>query len=315
MLHSATGRAPAFLLLLILLCAPSWAAPPASRQQLLRVPVWVAAKEGDGAAKDFDAKVDGAEAPVVATRGPGDDLVILLVLDWTEDLGLVDTARNALIAAIEKLPPNANIALLRAQDGLHVLSDPTSDRAALAAAIRGVPVSGKAGFLDTVEVAARISDSLLVKAGVRVGLVYVTDSDVYNYREDFINPVINSSDSHDMSRRFPEGLVREKATKLQNKLAAFEAPLFIVHLAYRNDRVNEAYQGGMMQMASGSGGASTFCRSRAEIPDAIAGIFRTIGSHYSVVLRVPERRSKTAQVELANEGHTLTYRNRFVFEK
>ncbi|HOK47097.1 MAG TPA: hypothetical protein PLK67_14245, partial [Bryobacteraceae bacterium] len=148
-----------------------------------------------------------------------------------------------------------------------------------------------------------------------VGLIYVTDSNIYNYREDFANPVINSSDPGDMSRRFPEGLVREKITKLQDKLAAFETPLFIVHLAYRNDRLNEAYQGGIKQLAELSGGTGAFCRSRAEIPNAIAGAFRSIASHYSVVLRVPERQSKILQVELANQDRRLTYRNRFVIEK
>jgi len=277
------------------------------------VPVWIAA--GDASAKDFNAKVDGAAAPVVAARGPADDLIVLVVLDWTGDLALADTARDALIAELEKLPPNARVALMRAQDGLQVLSDPTSDRAALTNAIQAVPVSGKAGFLDTVEVAARIADSILTKAAVRVGLVYITDSDIYNYREDFANPVINSSDQHDMSRRFPEGLVREKVTKLQSKLAAFETPLFIVHLAYRNDRLNEAYQGGLMQFAAASGGSGVFCRSRAEIPGAVAGAFHSIATHYSLVLRMPERPSKILQVEVANEGCTLTYRNRFVVEK
>lgn len=307
------------IVLLLLLCSPLWAAPPPARQELLRVPVWIAAGDsgdaGQIAAKDFNARVDGAAAPVIAARGPADDLVVLVVLDWTEDLALVDTARDAVIAQIEKLPPNARVALMRSQDGLQVLSDPTSDRAALANAIRAVPVSGKAGFLDTIEVAARIADSILAKAAVRVGLVYITDSDIYNYREDFANPVINSSDQHDMSRRFPEGLVREKVTKLQNKLAGFETPLFIVHLAYRSDRLNEAYQGGIMQLAAASGGAGAFCRSRAEIPDAVAGAFTSIASHYSLVLRMPERPSKILQVEVGNEGHTLTYRNRFVIER
>jgi hypothetical protein len=299
------------------LSAALWAAPPAGRQELLRVPVWVGSGESASSftAKDFTVRVDGAAAPVVAAHGPEDDLIVVVVLDWTEDLSLVDTARDALIEALEKLPPKASVALMRAQDGLQVLADPTTDRAALAAAIRAVPVSGKAGFLDTVEMAARVADSILGKANVRVGLVYITDSDIHNYREDFINPVINSSDQHDMSRRFPEGLVREKISKLQNKLARFEAPLFIVHLNYRSDRLNEAYQGGILQLAAGSGGVGAFCRSRGEIPASIAGAFRSIGSHYSLVLRMPERPSKILQVEVASEGRTLTYRNRFVFDK
>src|SRR5262245_44138684 len=116
---------------------------------------------------------------------------------------------------------------MRAQDGLAVIADPSHDRIASAAAIRALPVSGKAGLLDTVETAAGIADAVLAKALVRVAVLYVTDSDVRNYREDFSNPVINSSDSHDLSRRFPEGLVQERITRLEQRLASMQTPLFI----------------------------------------------------------------------------------------
>lgn len=307
-------KLPSLLLIAVLLTA----APPAVRKDVLRVPVWDNA--GNGAAqpltaKSLSGKVDGAPADVVAARGPGDDLIVLLVMDLTEELGLADLARDALVKAVDALPPKTNIALLRAQDGLTVLLDPTTDRAAVDAAVRSLPVSGKAGLLDTVETADRIADAMLAKAAVRVATVYVTDSNVYNYREDFTNPVINSSDQHDMSRYFPEGLVREKVSKVEAKLALYEAPLFIVHVAYRSDRLNEAYQTGLMQLASTAGGASVFCRSRAEVPDAIASTFRTVAAHYSVVLRMPEKPARTVQVQLEAEGRPLTYRNRFAIQQ
>lgn len=306
-------------LLPFLLAFPLVAAPPNPRKNLLRVPVWADAKDANASApldaKGFSVKLDGEPARVVSAQGPGDDLLVLLALDWSEDMDLVNVAKEALATAVQSLPPKVQIGLLRAQDGLHVLTDPTPNRTALIDTIRALPVSGKAGLLDTVELAARIADSILAKAAVRVAVVYISDSNIYNYREDFINPVINSSDQHDMSRRFPEGLVRERISKLEGKLAAGEAPLFIVHLAYRSDRLNEAYQNGLMQLAATAGGASAFCRSRAEIPDAIEGTFRTAASHYSLVLRMPDRPSKVVQVQIENEGHTLTYRNRFVFQE
>lgn len=294
-------------MLLLLLAALVLAA--AERNRLLRVPAWV-----DDANGQFSAKVDGRPATVVAARGPADDLVLLLVLDLTADLALADIAKDALSAALEQLPATVHVGLMRAQDGLRVLKDPTTDRAALAEAIRALPVSGKAGLLDTVETAERVADAVLAKAAVRVAVVYLTDSDVRNYREDFINPVINSSDSHDMSRRFPEGLVREKISKLERKLAAFEAPLFVIHLAYRSDRLNEAYQAGVKQLASTAGGASVFCRSRSEIPEAIASTLRSVSSHYSLVLRLPEHPARNLQVEVENSGRPVTYRNRFTVE-
>ena len=51
------------------------------------------------------------------------------------------------------------------------------------------------------------------KTYVRSAVLYITDSNIYNYREDYTNPVINYSDRGDLSRRFPEGLVREQVLR------------------------------------------------------------------------------------------------------
>jgi hypothetical protein len=227
---------------------------------------------------------------------------------------LADLAKDALAAAVATLPPNTQVAVLRAQDELTVLLDPTADRGAVTGAIRAFPVSGKAGFLDSLPTTARIADGMLDNSGVRVGVLYVTDSNVRNYREDYINPVINSSDQHDMSRRFPDALIREKISKLQNKLALIEAPLFIVHTAYRADGLNDAYQTGLLQLIPSWGGSAALCRSRAEVSESIASAFQAAVSHYSVVLRLPERKTKSLQVQFEAPGYSLSYRNRFVPE-
>jgi Mg-chelatase subunit ChlD len=292
---------------------------PDSSKEVLRIPVWADTKDPSErpplGEKGINGKIDGEPAPVVAVRGPGEDLVVMVVLDLTEEMALAEVAKDALLSAIQGLPLKAHVALLRAQDGLHVLLDPTADRAAASDTIRALPLSGKAGLLDTVELAAHVGDSMLRKADVRVAVVYVTDSNIYNYREDFINPVINSSDQHDMSRYFPEGLIREKISKLEAKLALSEAPLFIIHVAYRSDRMNEAYQAGLLQLASTCGGSSVFCRSRTEVPEAIASTLRTVATHYSVLLRLPKRPAKVVQVQLEAAGHELSYRNRFVIQR
>ena len=82
----------------------------------------------------------------------------------------------------------------------------------------------------------------------------MTDSEVRNYREDFTNPVINSSDSRDLSRRFPEGLIRERISRVTTSLSRFQTPISIVHLRYSRDRLDEAYQNGLLQMAQLTGG-------------------------------------------------------------
>jgi len=304
-------------LLLILTAASLLGAPPRAGRGVLRLPVWI--QNGDGAAPlsagDFRVKLDGQDARVLSVRGPADDLMVLLVLDLSEQLSLAEIAKDALAEALRGLPANAQVALLGAQDGLRVLADPTTDRAALEELIRNYPVSGKAGLLDTVETAARLADSILAKAAVRLVLLYITDSNIHNYREDFINPVINYSDHHDLSRRFPEGLVREKISKLEAKLAALQTPLAFVHLDYRSDRLNEAYQSGLMRLAAAAGGSSVFCRARTDIPGAIADAFRTAVSHYSLDVEAPARPSRIVPVELDSGGRPASYRSRFVFHR
>ncbi|HVX64994.1 MAG TPA: hypothetical protein VHA11_00255 [Bryobacteraceae bacterium] len=299
--------------LLLLAVGVALCAPPPERSNLLHVPVWATSRESAPLDKaSLSAKVNGAPAAVEAVHGPSDDLVLLLTLDLTDDLSLAGLAKDALVSSLDALPSNANVAVLRAQDGLSVLLDPTADRARAGETVRDLPVSGKAGLLDTIATSVRVADSILDKAAVRVAVVYITDSSIQNYREDFINPVINSSDEHDMSRRFPGALIREKISKLEGKLAPYEAPVFIVHIAYRADSLNDAYQTGLLQLIPSWGGSSALCRSRAEVSENIVGAFRAAQSHYSVVLRLPERRAKTLQVQLDAPHHSLSYRNRFL---
>lgn len=285
---------------------------------MIRVPVWVESKEDDPVgppltASNIRATLDGDPARVVAVQGPGGDLMLLVVLDLTGDLSLVQPAKEALEEGISKLPPKAFVGLLRAQDGPKVLADPTPDRPAVTEQIQNLPISGKAGLLDTVDVAEEIADSILTKSAVRVAVLYITDSDIRNYREDFINPVINSSDTHDLSRRFPEALIQEKISKLSASLSSRMTPLFIVHLQYSSEQLNEAYQNGLKQLAEVTGGSSNFCQSSEEIPAAIHRILALILSQYSVTLALPERAGKSVQVEIqAGDNRALNYRTRFV---
>jgi hypothetical protein len=262
--------------------------------------------------RNLMASLDGRRAPVLRVRGPKDDLLLILVLDIAGELAAADTARKALVESVNQLPPGSHVALMRAQDGLRVLLDPTPDRGKVADTIANLPVSGRAGLLDTVEQAARIGDSILSRSTVRVAILYVTDSSVHNYREDFTNPVINSSDSRDMSRRFPEGLVKERIARVAENLASFQPPLFVLHLQYSTDTLNEAYQSGLMQLATTTGGAAAFCRSRMEIPEVTAKLFETLKSLSIADLKLPDRPLKNVPIQLESENRVLTYRNRFV---
>ena len=212
------------------------------------IPAWIET-DSCGATPKFEAELNGKSAAVTAQLGPASDQIILLVFDLTGDLSLIDAAKQALIAEIPKLPPNTWVGLLRAQDGLHVLVDPGADRKPLTDAIQSLSNSGEPGLLETVQPALSLADAILRKSPVRVSVVYITDSSIYSYREDYTNPVINGSDPHDLSRRFPEALIQEKISKLVEDVSPLEAPLFVVHLNYRRDRLNEAYQNGLGTLA------------------------------------------------------------------
>ena len=306
--------------LALLLCAALLSARsrPGARPTHIRIPVWVDPPPAQLAAKDFKASLSGKPAPVTGIETPSSDLVILLVLDLTGDIALADPARQALIAQVNALPANAWVGLLRAQDGLSVLADPTPNRKAITDAIQALPVSGKAGLLDTVNAIAGLADGIVRKSNVRVAILYVTDSDITNYREDFTNPVINSSDPHDLSRRFPEALIQEKISTLQTQISSSEAPLFIVHLQYRSSRLNQAYQNGLETLAEFTAGYGAFCRSQAEIPEAIGKAFTYMRSAWFLTIGLPEREHAAVQVrlELANHGDVhLAYRARLSLKR
>jgi hypothetical protein len=300
----------------ILACALVSSAAPGGRRTQIRVPLWVESESGRTlTAGDLSATLGGNASRVLAILGPDDDLMVLAVLDLTGDLAYAEPAKEALVDAIRHLPPKTWVGAMRSQDGLKVLADPSPDRDAISEAVRAVPVSGKAGLLDTLATVEHIADTVLNKSRVRVAVLYLTDSDVQNYREDLTNPVINSSDSHDLSRRFSDALIQEKISKLSSTLSGGQTPLFIVHVRYRTDRLNEAYQNGLKELAELTGGAAFFCRSDSEMQEAVTRGLQLISTHYSVTLALPEAPHRNLQVQLeVGGGRSVSYRTRFVLD-
>jgi len=306
------------LLLLLLSGALAAAPPPVARPAQVRIPVWLDAASGDPPAQDFHATIDGVAARVTGVQCPDSDLIILLVLDISSgDLTVMDPAKETAQECIRNLPPNTYVGLLRAQDSLQVLEDPVTDRDAILHRIEEQTLTGRTGLLATVESIGHIADAMLEKSTVRVAILYVTDGDVRNYREDFTNPVINSSDSHDLSRRFPEALVQEKIAKLNSVLAAQQAPLFIVDLNPRTDRLNNAYHNGLKQLAETTGGAAFFSRSTTEVPEAVRKSFETVQSHYSLTLALPEHVPPRLLIRLTvpEDHHLVGYRARLALRR
>jgi hypothetical protein len=285
-------------------------APAPQRQRTIRIPVLV--EDEPVAADRLKASLlTGGALRITRVRSAADDLLLLVVMDLVGDLARIDPARSALIDAAKALPSKTWMGLMKAQDGLQVLLDPTPDRDKFAAALSTLPLTGKAGFLETVEQAVRLGDSVAARSPVRVAVLYITDSDVRNYREDFSNPVINSSDSRDLSRRFPEGLIKERTSRLAEKLTASQTPVFLVHLAYSSERLNEAYQTGLMQIATTTGGAAEFCRTLNDVATTVTRMVETVQRHQQVHVQLPAKATASVNVILEAEGRSLVYRSRF----
>lgn len=265
--------------------------------------------------KSFEAKLDGNPAKVLRVLGPEDDLVVLLVLDLSGDQALVDAARAALAQQIQTLPKNHWVGVLRAQDRFEVIVDPTPDRDKVSAAVKDYAATGKAGLLNSVEVAAALGQRLLQRSDVRVAVVYITDSNIANYREDYTNPVINSSDSRDLSRKFPDELVKEKIQKISDQLAKFETPVYVVQLSFFGDPINQAYQRGLLQLAEESGGSGVFCRSQGEIPTAIEQVLSAASRHWSIAVELKNPKLRSVTVDLRNGEKEVRGKARFVLGK
>jgi len=276
----------------------------------IQVPVW-APEGGTIPAASLTAMIGGEPTEVLSVQAPADDLMLLVVLDLTDDLALVEQARTALLARIENLPPNHLVGVLSAQNGLRVLAEPTADHAKIAAAIRAQQVGGRAGLLETIEEAAQIGTSIMNKSGVRLAILYITDSDINNYREAFDNPTVNRSDQGDVSRRM-DSLVRERMSRVANSLGKAQAPVFITHLSYRSDQLNVAYQTGLISLTAATGGNALIARSNAEVPSYVNSTLDHILGHYSVKLALHNPALKKADVALESQAGALDYRSSYL---
>jgi hypothetical protein len=261
------------------------------------IPAWIDKGKCNGD-PTFDPTLNGKPAEVKNELAPTSDQVILIVLDLTGDLSRIDEAKQAVVTSISNLPRNVWVGVLRAQDGLHVLADPTPDRQKVIDIIQSLTSSGTPGLLETVRPTLTLADSMIRKSPVRVSVLYITDGSIYRYREDFTDPVINPSDNHDLSRRFRGVLINEKISKLERHISSLEAPLFVVHLHYRQNELDLAYQNGLDALARDTGGETVICRSNAEISQAISHIFTRISDVWWLILSVPRKTHRELQVGL-----------------
>ena len=280
----------------------------------LRVAAWVKDTAGRPLEKldadDFSAELNGEAAAVKEALGPDDPLILILVLDMVGDLNRIDVARETVSKHIESMGKHWYVALLQAQDGLLTLQDPTRNRRQLIDKLMAASVSGFPGLLDSVEQVASLGDKMLSQAGVRVAALYLTDGSISEYRGDYVNTVVNPSDSGDLSRRFRDRLIQEKIASLDSALQAYALPLFFVHLEERQGSQDVAYQNGISQFASTTGGASSIARSLSDVPNLVQQALDRIESHYSLTIAAPKGLTPPVQLRLTTQAFSATVEHR-----
>jgi hypothetical protein len=274
-------------------------------------PVWVTGNGESLPTENLTAKVGARDLKVRGGRLEESPLLLFVAIDFSDDLILTESAKTALASAVQSVAPNVYTSLLRIPEQPMVITDPSVDRDAFVAALRTLPMSGRAGFFEMVDVVSGVTEPVVRSHPVRAAVLYLTDSEISNYRTDYTNPVINSADSRDLSRRFPDALIREKVSTLTNTLLQTSVPIFVVHLRYRSDTLNEAYQTGLRRLSEATGGQAVFCRSIAEIPESITNMVNTIQKMNVLEIEVPANVNGSFVLSLENGTGSLQYRTLF----
>jgi hypothetical protein len=285
----------------------------------MKVPLWVQAGDAQLTTlvppEKIHAWFEDTQVVVRTVHPANGNLVLLIVLDVVGDLTRIDAVRAGLVELLADFGPREFVGLLRAQDGLQVLLEPTNDHKAVQDALLTSQVSGFPGLLDSVEDAAAVADQMLRQSDVRVAVLYITDGSIYEYRGNYTNPVINPSDGGDLSRRFGDSLVQERINGMLKSLMSSWAPLFFLHLENRGDRLNAVYQNGLTQFAQTTGGQALFCESVAQIQPFLEQIIGRVRSQQVITVETPPELAGQVRLRLEVEGADITYRERFDLEK
>jgi hypothetical protein len=295
------------------------------RSIFCKIPVWISSHHSnpENFLRIEDFKVLNGRTPVKITslQDPQSPMLLFLAFDTVGDLNRINEARNGVIAALDALGNQYWVGLISAQEQLSVLQEPTPDRELLKQRIRELTQIGRAGLLESFQPIADLTTSILLKTEVRVAVVFVTDSDIANYRADYLNPPVNVSDSRDLSRRFAGRALQERISRMSASLARYRAPIFIVHIDPGSDSLNRSYHNGLKQLAESIGGQCFLSKTLSDIEPTIRLAFRWAQSFYLLGFNVSGQHSgfRRIQVLISNpEPNTtsvprLTYSGRIFF--
>jgi hypothetical protein len=297
--------------------------PVPQKPSFYKVPVWVhngaVGFQTNLTRENFQVLAGKSDLVISSFQSPQSPTLLFIVLDTVGEVTNINHMRVALIKELTALSPQYWVGLISAQEQVSVIQDPTPDRQLLQQRIEGFSQIGKAGLLESIQSVADFTTGILLRTNVRVAVIFITDSDIGNYRADYLNPPVNASDSRDLSRRFAGRALQEKISRMASSLARFQVPIFIVHIDPGRDPLNRAYHNGLKQFAEVAGGQLFLSKTTADIPIILHEAFHWACNFYVVGFEAPRGRGGLLkiQVSLPDEQlaqHTLlrlAYARRF----
>jgi hypothetical protein len=255
-----------------------------TRTVQFKLPIWLGGpSEGaEGSLSTADLKVTVGKSPVTvsALKGPESPALLFVAFDTVGDIANINQARDTVVEEVNALGSQFWAGLISAQEQMQVLQEPTADRSLLQQKIEELTQIGKAGLLESIQPIADLATGVLLHSAVRVAVIFVTDSDIGNYRADYLNPPVNASDSRDLSRRFAGRALQEKISRMAGLMARTQVPVFIVHIDPGLDPLNRSYHNGLKQLAESTGGQCLLSKTSGDIPLNIHEAFQWAKTFY-----------------------------------
>lgn len=281
-----------------------------------RLPVWIQTNGNplpQGlSANEFQINHGKLLIEPTSLQGPKSPMMLFVALDAVGDVANITEARDAVIHEIHELGSQYWVGLISANEQVTVIQEPTPSRDLFSEKIEQLSQIGKAGLLDTLLPVADLATSVLLKSDVRVAVIFITDSDIGNYKTDYLNAPVNASDSLDLSRRFAGRALQEKITRMSKAISKFQVPILVVHIAPGQDPLNRAYQNGLKQLAEIGGGKCLLSKSVGDIASTIHEAFEWAQSFYLLGFRITAAKGRYADIEITlapKDPHTTgTYR-------
>src|SRR4030095_14211773 len=103
------------------------------------------------------------------------------------DIANIDEARKPIVDEVNALSSQIWAGLISAQEQMQVLQEPMAVRTLLQQKIEELTQIGKAGLLESIQPIADLATSVLLNSQVRVAVLLITDSDIGNYQDYYVN--------------------------------------------------------------------------------------------------------------------------------